>query len=388
MLYALLATLACTDGPKRSVLWVSIDGARQDALPPRADGFPTIGAWTNEAQVFTSVFAHSDAPVVQAWNAQGSVTPEALGPDPTAWTGTTLAAHLSAEGWATAAFVGRDELAQRSSGPRAGFTYWDDVPPDLARSLPSLVTRANAWAEQQSGPTFVWIVVAEGGAPYTPSSAPAAPAADFDGSAATIAPYRDGERPVDGAALARARALYAAELEEVDAGLEPLVEPWKDAVVVVSSHHGESFHPAWPFRSDRCLSDSVLHVPLVVRVPGLAAATHDRLAGVIDIAPTVASAVGAAPLPGASGVSLLAETPPRDWIAARTAGPDGDAMCGGFTTPALALRDARLRAVWSDDRAEAWNPLTDPEEANPLEVPSSLVDARQAFIGAAIGAPR
>lgn len=96
------------------------------------------------------------------------------------------------------------------------------------------------------------------------------------------------------------RSAYDEELASVDRHIGFLLEYlryrgglWEDTVVVIAGDHGEEFgehghsHHGWT-----CFIESV-HVPLILRVPGVEAARVDTPVGLVDVAPTLLELVGA-----------------------------------------------------------------------------------------------
>jgi len=107
------------------------------------------------------------------------------------------------------------------------------------------------------------------------------------------------------------RALYDATVSETDAALEPLLARLRESgllestIVVVVADHGEAFREHGTLFHANGLHNEVLHVPLLMRVPGLAPATIDAPVSLIDLAPTLLELTGAAPLDAVQGVSLV-----------------------------------------------------------------------------------
>lgn len=77
------------------------------------------------------------------------------------------------------------------------------------------------------------------------------------------------------------------------------------AVVAITSDHGESFEHGFMGHAGHIMNEGVLRVPLVIKLPGQ---TEGRIVSqpvsLADVAPTLADAVGAGPLPQADGRSL------------------------------------------------------------------------------------
>lgn len=107
------------------------------------------------------------------------------------------------------------------------------------------------------------------------------------------------------------RRLYAATISEVDAAFGRLLETLEksglqdETIVLVTADHGEAFREHDTLFHTVGLHDEVLHVPLLLRVPGVAPAVIDRPVSLVDLAPTLLELAGAAPLPEIQGQSLV-----------------------------------------------------------------------------------
>ena len=100
-------------------------------------------------------------------------------------------------------------------------------------------------------------------------------------------------------------AFTDAELGRLLAGLAELGLDGRTAVALTADH-GEEFLDHGGFEHGHTLYGELVHVPLLIRAPGLAPARLAAGVGLIDVGPTLCELAGLAPLPGASGTSLLA----------------------------------------------------------------------------------
>jgi choline-sulfatase len=185
----------------------------------------------------------------------------------------TLAEVLQNPGRKTAAFIGGFPLS-RQFGLARGFDHYDDALPrapgihfDFAeRPASAVVAAARAWVASRSGPLFVWVHLFDPHAPYAPP-----------------------------AAHAQADA-YRGEVAAVDAALAPLLAEWgarPDALTVVTADHGEAFGEHREESHSLFVYDTTLHVPLLVRGPGLTPATRiARPVSLVDLAGTVLYQMG------------------------------------------------------------------------------------------------
>lgn len=146
----------------------------------------------------------------------------------------------------------------------------------------------------------------------------------------------------------------------------------KNTTVILMSDHGEGFgvHPGEAgFFHGMTLYNEVLHVPVIVRVPGGKSCERDDVVGLIDLAPTVAGLFGV-PAPstwqGRSLVGALAcgeALPPKPAFAEMLPAPEWDHAAKSMIT-ADDSRHVYYRIT--DSRWEIYDLTKDPEERNNL----------------------
>ena len=146
----------------------------------------------------------------------------------------------------------------------------------------------------------------------------------------------------------------------------------KNTTVILISDHGEGFgvHPGEAgFFHGMTLYNEVLHVPMIVRVPGGKSCERDDVVGLIDLAPTVAGMFGVqAPSTwqGRSLVGALAcgeALPPKPAYAEMLPAPEWDHAAKSMIT-ADASRHVYYRI--SDSRWEIYDLTKDPDEKSNL----------------------
>jgi len=275
---------------------------------------------------------------------------------------------LRQHGYHTAAFVGSQVLDPKTAaapGFDRGFETYDapfhgrgqgeDRYHSVERRGMAVVDSAVAWLNQHpQGPFFLWLHFYDPHDPYDPPP-----------------PFKEqySNSPYDG------------EIAYVDSAIGKLLTTlrsgglYDQSLIVVVADHGESFGEHGERSHGLFLYDETLHVPLLIKAPGIGA-THSLIenrVGLVDIAPTLLQEVGIDAPPTMQGRSLLELIKPR----AGTAKSDSTAQ----DRPQYAETDYPYRAFgWSSLRAwragkylyidapkrELYDQTLDPEEAHNL----------------------
>lgn len=217
----------------------------------------------------------------------------------------TLAEHLKAAGFETAAFVGAYVL-NRGFGIEQGFDHYDDVPVDRFAEGRDQIFEAQRSADQVNaavdryldarkgnGRLFLWVHYYDAHEPYAPPESP--------------------KRTLVGRG-------YDREISYVDACFGDLLRELRakgildNALLVVAGDHGESLGEHGEKTHGIFLYRATLHVPLILRAPGLipAGRTIRGPVELADIAPTIVDYLGLPPLARAQGVSLRPRIDGRD----------------------------------------------------------------------------
>jgi len=292
---------------KPNVLLVTLDTTRADRMGflGSARGLtPALDAFARESIVFTNAFAQ--APITTVSHATiltGTYPPFHRVTDfgaPLAASVPYLPDILRQAGYRTAAFVGSLVLDPRSGtapGFDRGFDRYDagfrirrpgeDRYRTVERRGDEVVARALAWiADAGSTPWFVWVHVYDAHDPYDPPS-------DLK-SRFAAAPY-DGE---------------IAGVDRVVGRLLRGVPP--STIAAVAADHGEALGDHGEETHGVFLYDAVLHVPLLLKVPGAQAARVAARVRLADLAPTLLAAAGVAAPSSMQGESMLPLAQGRD----------------------------------------------------------------------------
>ncbi len=287
----------------------------------------------------------------------------------------TLAERLQRAGYRTAAFVGNDGYLDPALGMHRGFERYQTK---NMRPADRLVWAARRWLRLHGRrPTFVFVNVMDAHQPYRPR-----PPYDrlFPGRLEGIDP-RPTDRATatgwvpDAAKLAHYVSQYDGDLRYVDDQIDDLFAAyralgrWDDALVIVTSDHGESFAEHGQMGHGGPPYHGLVHVPLIVKYPrGMRRGVVTAPVSLADIAPTVLATVGLPPLP-AAGPPLWARSGPV--LAETTQGGDGiiTAVYDGSGRVLMERRSPAGREVAIYDLER------DPEQTQPRAVSADPADA-------------
>ena len=333
------AVLACgppqaPSPPARHLVLVTVDTLRADRL----------GAYGSELAQESIVFRYAFAPAPFTLPSLTALVtgryPDAIGVRSNAAVlqpaVLTLAERLRSLGFRTGAVVS-NFVARRQSGLDQGFEHYDDrmhqregqrLMPE--RRAARTTTDALALLDElrDSGErVFLWVHYQDPHGPYTAPgehrAQPGPPPPGVRDQQLPLLPahhgyggiprYQQLDRERHSSAY---RAAYHAEIRFLDAQLGALFAGlrarglWEETALTVTADHGEGLGEEghW-FAHSELLSPAETAVPLLLRVPGRGAAVRDDLASLLDLVPTLLSAVGA-PVAEPS-----AEAPGRDLLA-------------------------------------------------------------------------
>ncbi len=144
----------------------------------------------------------------------------------------------------------------------------------------------------------------------------------------------------------------------------------KNTTVILISDHGEGFgvHPGEAgFFHGMTLYNEVLHVPIIVRVPGGKSCERDDVVGLIDLAPTVAGLFGVQPPASWQGRSLVGALSCGEALPAKPAyaemlpAPEWD-----HAAKSMISASSHLIYRISDSRWELFDLAKDPDEKQNL----------------------
>jgi arylsulfatase A-like enzyme len=352
----LAAVVSCGTRPPPTVVFFAVDTLRADHLGcygyPRPTS-PRMDALARESVLFEHAISQSPWTLPAFASMLTGVVPSrhgagrgkrclfggcgALFPERG-----TLGERFVAAGYRTAAFV-----SNGFAGPAVGLGRGFETA-EVVFGGRATVDRAIGWLEQHhTAPAFLFVVIIEPHAPYTPPREDAAPFIDpayagpigmkFDGVVDPGWTEADRRRVVD---------LYDGEVHTADRLVGRLLDALarigidEEALVVVAADHGEELFDHGSVGHGHTMYDELLRVPLLVRFPGgTPRGRIDRQVRTMDVFPTILDAMGI-PIPsGLDGVSLLG------LARGGAAPPETDVAPADFT-----YRPPDLRAVRRADR--------------------------------------
>jgi arylsulfatase A-like enzyme len=323
------ATCPAVAGAERpNIVLVSIDSLRADHLgcygydrdtSPAIDALATGGVlferaiaqspWTlpSHASLLTSLYARAHGANAARFQVPATVP--------------TLATALAAAGYATHAVVSGPFMQARFGMARGFDTYDDSLAQGEHResheavTSPALHTRAVALLETATRPFFLFLHYWDVHYDYVP---PPPYDTKFDpGYVGTLSPHRFMGNPdihagMDRRELRHLVALYDGEIAWVDEHIGRLLEALRrlgiddQTILVLVADHGDEFFEHGEKGHQHSLYQELLHVPLVLRLPG--GPRGRRIAErveLIDVMPTLLEAAGVPTPPGLHGRSLL-----------------------------------------------------------------------------------
>jgi arylsulfatase A-like enzyme/Flp pilus assembly protein TadD len=348
---------------KLHVIFITIDTLRADRLG--CYGYGQIQTPNIDALAASGVrFTHAYSPVPITLPAHTAIftgsSPMATGVHdylgnnvpPSA---VTLAETLRQAGYSTGAFLGAAVLDSRF-GLNQGFdTYFDHFDfkrvdqtniDRLERRGDLVVDEALGWLQRNPRrPFFLWVHLYDPHYPYLPPE-------PYAGQ------YRD--RPYDGEI-----AFADAQVGRLLSALRE-VPGYENSLVVLASDHGESLGEHGEKKHGFFVYNSTIHVPLLIKVPGVPPRVVEENVSLIDVMPTVLQALGL-PAPAAmQGRSLLSA------LQGRPSARASEVYAESYL-PLLHFRWSPLRALhWRHlkyidaPRPELYDTREDPQETRNL----------------------
>ena len=278
---------------KPNILLITIDTLRADHLGCygyKQNTSRNIDAFAKESVLFQN--AYSAVPLTLPSHATilTGLYPQKHGIRDNAhfqWKQSSLASQtLQKQGYTTAAFVSGAPLSA-SFGLNRGFHLYEDEFEGAERTANETTDRALQWLKKTKTPYFLWVHYFDPHAEYEPPD-----------------PFRK-----------RFADPYDGEIAFVDREVSRLlIAAGRNAAVLLTSDHGESLGEHGETTHAVFVYNATLHVPLLIRAPGLKPGKRRDAVTLADIAPTILEFAGVK-AEGMDGVSLLQSSKDRTLFA-------------------------------------------------------------------------
>jgi len=372
-----------------SVLLVVIDTLRADKLGCYGDDVgrtPRIDALAARSLLFENASSHAPWTLPATASLLTSRYPRQHGaggrvPDFTALAPgvETVAERFGAAG-AHTALVANVTFLDEPFGLTRGFQHvdvraWEDN--RHLRHAAATTDAALEWLAQEDGaPFFLMVHYFDCHATYDPPqpfrrrfAAPEDRETDFAfGTREQMVGLRTGAFRPGASLVRRAEALYDGEVAYTDQEVGRLLDGLDalglggTTLVALTADHGEEFRDHGGLEHGHTLYAELLHVPLLLRVPGVPAARIVAGVGQVDVAPTLCAWAGVAPGAGFVGTDLLP-------LASASAPRDRDVLAHGnfWGAPLTSLRAGEHKLILTPGAAPRlfrWK--TDPREQRDL----------------------
>ena len=394
--------------PRPSIVLITVDTLRADHLGaygyPRPTS-PNFDALARQSVLFLRCWSHAPMTITsfaslltgRLPHETGVIAYERLPADTS-----TLSERLRDAGYRTWAVVSNYVL-RNGVGFEQGFDVYDDRmddeevtrkgPQRVASRTTDAAVEALASLGEGKQPFFLWVHYQDPHGPYTPPqrltdliATDRVPAgsdqrlrvnADVSGNGGI--PVYQALPGVDTRAEYVAR--YDGEIRYFDEELGRLLEAIDAAtsgeppVIAVTSDHGEGMgEHDYYFAHGEHLYDTLLHVPLAIRAPGVAPAVREDPVQHLDLLPTLLELVDLGPESTLPGRSLLYPPP---------AAGEEDRLIVAQLSEGVAVRSGSWKLVLRPQRVDLFDLSSDPGEERDLEGVRSYAPIRRRLLAEA-----
>lgn len=288
------ASLYADQQARPDIVLITIDTLRPDHLGCygyQGQTSPAIDAIAATSLVFEKAYATAPLTLPSHASILTGVYPASHGFRDNAFFPTLkyplLAGILKQHGYHTAAFVSGAPLASKF-GLSSGFDLYDDHFNGTERKADVTTDRAIRWWQSLSSPRFLWVHYFDPHSEYDPPS-----------------PFHEKF----------SKSLYDGEIAFVDRELSKLTAITPNAVLIITADHGESLGEHDESTHGVFLYNSTLRVPLILRAPGVQAATRNDPVTLCDVFPTILDLAKISLPQNLKGTSLLKIFPHRTLFA-------------------------------------------------------------------------
>jgi choline-sulfatase len=393
--------------PARNLIVILIDTVRADHLKPFDDRARVVadqlGRTAAESAVFERAFAQEN------WTMPSTAT-VLTGLFPTTHQTKTetnkvpdsvqlASQHLRKLGFATAAFVANGYVSGKFGFER-GWDQWTNYvregKPNRAQFVADDVI---AWLErrQKDKRFFLYVHTIDPHVPYMPpreyralyDDDPYAGPVEATETAKLLEKIKVGALRLNDRDKRRLEALYDGEISYHDDHLARIFSALEgaglldDSLIVITSDHGEEFFDHGSVGHGHSMYEELLHVPLIIRLPGAAKGSGRRIdadVGTVDVLPTACEILGVPAPEETEGASLV----PLLEGASRDAWPR--AAFSEFLDGQRAARMGRFKLIVRGSSTTLFDLAEDPRETRDLSDASPLALAMmRELLGAHLG---
>jgi arylsulfatase A-like enzyme len=324
----MLLALGCGSASRRGdVLLISVDTLRADHLGIygyRRGTSPRLDAFFADAAIFERAYSAAAYTSASSVSLLSGRLPQDHGVrlfDQLLPPGTALLPDLLPDDYQTAAFVSNKVLSDKGMGMAHRFDHYDDDAQldaqsfRLERGAAATTDSVLSWLRgaDPGRPLFLWVHYMD---PHSPYRAPE----PWLGSLHHAQPWRSPPRPIPVYAQHEGSTVrdplyfvdrYDEEIRYADAEIGRLLDgyaklrPLDRTLVVFTADHGETLlERRRSFVHALRVFEEVVHVPLMLRGPGVVPGRYDGPVSGIDVAPTLLAFAGAERPPGLAGFDL------------------------------------------------------------------------------------
>ena len=329
----------------KNVIVLLIDTLRADKLKPYNSSTrvktPGLDALVRAASVMTNARTQENwtKPSVATllssllpWE-HGATTDEAVVPNSVE----LMPEILRERGFYTGAFITNGYVSDKFGFKQGWHTYRNYIREGRPNRAQHVAADVLEWLDNrpQDQPFFLYVHTIDPHVPYKPpehflnmyDSAPYAGVVDFKRDGTLLENIKIGRTKLNARDKERLVALYDAEISYHDAHFAAMIEGLErrglsdNTMIVITADHGEEFWDHGSVGHGHSVYDELLHVPLVVKVPGITQQTTSvtDAVGLVDVLPTVLEVLGQ-PVPDhLAGHSFLPQLLGHGSTAPRTA---------------------------------------------------------------------
>ncbi|MEM9188404.1 MAG: sulfatase [Myxococcota bacterium] len=237
----------------------------------------------------------------------------------------TLTETLREENFYTGAFVANGYVSHKFGFRQGWHTFRNYIREGRRTQASFIAADVLAWLDERptDRPFFLYVHTIDPHVPYIPPNdileiydpEPYSGPVDFTEDRETLEKIKSGALRVNDRDRRRLEALYDGEITYHDTHMAAIFDGLRrrdladNTMVVITSDHGEEFFDHDSVGHGHTVYQELLHVPLVVRVPGITErpVAVDDTVGLVDVVPTILDALAVDVPDEVSGRSFLPE---------------------------------------------------------------------------------